>query len=91
MPVIIEFSKSSQPGEPPPPRQEFGPFRVVEVSDEQVAVFDGFQPFTLATKVTPGKWQVNGLEGMEWDYFIVLPPREQAAAELEALTAVDDE
>lgn len=86
MPVIIEFVQKS----PSAIRQELGPFRV-EVSEGAVSAFDGFQPLTLATRTARGRWVVNGLEGLEFDYFIVLPPREQARAELEALAAAADD
>jgi hypothetical protein len=84
MPVIIEFIQSR----PSTVRQECGPYRVVEISDGgTVAVFDGFQPLTIATRTPAGKWVVNGLDGLEFDSFIVLPPRDQAKAELDALSA----
>lgn len=81
MPVIVDFVQTS----PSTVRQECGPFRCVQVSDDgTVGVFDGFQPFTLATRSPSGKWIVNGLDGLEFDSFIVMPPREQARAELDA-------
>lgn len=79
MPVIVDFSQTK----PGTLRQECGPFRCVQVSANEISVFDGFHPFTLAIQ-SAGKWIVNGLDGLEFDSFIVMPPRDEAEAELDA-------
>jgi hypothetical protein len=54
--------------------------RCAQVNAEVVDVFDGFQPFTLASRTAAGKWVVNGLNGLEFDSFVVMPPRDQGGA-----------
>jgi hypothetical protein len=81
MPLVVEFCQ----GRPSTIRQECGPYRVVEVKAEAILAFEGFQPFIIATRTPRGRWVLNGLDGLEFDYFLVLPPRDQARAEFDAL------
>ncbi len=85
MPVIVEFSQKL-PGKV---RQEFGAYRVVEVAVDRMRVFDAFQPFTLATRSPSGGWIVNGLEDLEFDAFVIPPPRDEGRAELDTPAASD--
>lgn len=70
MKLIVEFSRNN--GQSNELIQRLGPYRTVQISAGALWVFDGFQPFVLATEdASTGEWTVNGLEGMTFTSVLI--------------------
>ncbi|VTR98921.1 unnamed protein product [Gemmata massiliana] len=72
MPVIVTFSRDHHlPGGI---SQTFGPYRTVQLVEDRLTVFDGFEPVNLARRTPEGEWEVNGLDGLLFTSVLVMPP-----------------
>jgi hypothetical protein len=83
MPIMIAFDPKDAATRPDAKTIEFGPYRVAAIVGDSLSVFDGFQPFSLATRNQSGDWIVNGLDGLTFPSVRFLPPLDERRADLE--------
>ena len=91
MPIVVAFDPPDAGRSPGARTAEFGPYRVASLVGNELMVFDGFQPLTLAFRDDAGGWHVNGLDGLTFESVRFLPPPAERAADLDRAAEVYDE
>jgi hypothetical protein len=89
MPVVVKFNHAVL-GSPHPGDEVFGPYRVVQIKGDALLVFNGLNPFRLATRLPDGQWEPDGFPGWSFGSVVIQPPDDVSDRELEDALEGDD-